>query len=269
MILNEKPRIIVSLTTSPKRIKQIEPVLNSIINQTLKPDRIYLNLPHIFKRDQTTFEKPLPYFITHNPLIYVNWCEDVGPATKVLPTANLETDPNTLILSIDDDIYYPPNLLETFIAFAKVFPDACITGTSFMEDKKLDKNLLENKYGLEGRFVELVEGYSGVMYRRRFFNNFNLKWLDEKSCKFGDDFYISNELKRNNIPIVKIGYRYLPITKIQPLDYGKQKDALHMGAIGGNDQNYFKCSTLLEENNELFIDYYRKKDLKTNINKYQ
>ena len=260
IIMHNKPRLVVSLTTSPTRIFYIKPVIDSIMKQTIPADRIYLNLPNVFKRDNTVFSKPLPDFITKNPMIYVNWCEDFGPITKVLPTVPLEKDANTLILSIDDDIEYPVNFIETFLAFYKAYPNACITGTSYMyyEGNDKDKYLLNN-YGLEGSLVELVEGYSGVLYHKEFLENINTSWLDEKSCKFGDDFYISNELRRKNIPIIKIGWRYLPIMKIKPLEYGFNSDALHKGAGGGNDKNYIKCSSILEKNNELYIDYYRRK----------
>ena len=43
-------KIIVSFSTIPTRINDIEPVLKSLNNQTLKPDKIYLNIPKKYKR---------------------------------------------------------------------------------------------------------------------------------------------------------------------------------------------------------------------------
>lgn len=259
LALEHPPRLVVSLTTSPKRIEYLEPVIDSIMKQTIVPEKIYLNLPELFKRDNTMFKKPLPEFITSNHLIYINWCEDIGPITKILPTIKLEPNPDTLILSIDDDIYYPPSLIETFLAFSQAYPDACITGTSYMYYDKPDKiKYSRNDYHLEGEPVELVEGYSGVLYHQKHLLNFDTRWLDTKSCAFGDDFYISNELRKKNIPIIKIGRKYAPIMNITPLEYGLKSDALHNGVAGGNSDNYIKCSAVLEKNNNLFIDYHRK-----------
>ena len=42
--------IYVSLTTIPERIKNIEKSINSIISQTLKPDKIVLNIPYKYER---------------------------------------------------------------------------------------------------------------------------------------------------------------------------------------------------------------------------
>jgi hypothetical protein len=58
-------RMVVSLTTSPLRILQIENSLNSIFSQTKLPDRIYLNLPHVFKRNNDTYSKLDKLHIQH------------------------------------------------------------------------------------------------------------------------------------------------------------------------------------------------------------
>ena len=44
------PKIIVTLTTTPKRLPLIEQTLSSILNQNVKPDKIIINIPSIFKR---------------------------------------------------------------------------------------------------------------------------------------------------------------------------------------------------------------------------
>jgi hypothetical protein len=245
-------RLVVTMTTSPQRISKIKPVIDCIMLQTITPNRIYLNLPYIFKRNNSTFDTPLPTFITNNPLIYVNWCEDIGPATKIIPTVQLETDPETLIMSIDDDIYYPPKLLETFLAFSNIYPNACITGSSFIDDKT--KKTPHEKYGT---YVQLLEGFSGVLYKQKFLKNIDISLIHQYKCFYlSDDFYLSNELLKQNIPIIKISGLYDAIHNIKPLEYGLNSDALHKQFILGNHLNYKKCSDILKKRNELYIDYY-------------
>jgi hypothetical protein len=260
VIPDKMTKVVVSLTTSPIRIKKIKPVIDSMLNQTIKPDRIYLNLPKVFKRNGSTFDMPLPKFITDNDLIYVNFCDDIGPATKILPTINLINDPETLILSIDDDIHYPEHLIETFIAFSKNYPDSCITGSSYMFKKS---KVTTQKNTVLGIPVELLEGYSGVLYKRKFFNETTLNqiytWINEnKGCKFGDDFSLSNALINNGTDIIMISRKYDAIWKIRPLDYGLASDALHLGASGAsNANNYQICSDYLKTKGSLVIDYHR------------
>lgn len=270
-------KIIVSLTTSPKRIDKIKPVLDSIMAQTCKPDRIVLNLPRVFKRTGDTFSKPLPSFIKNNPIVHVNWCEDIGPATKIIPTVYLIKDPNTYILSIDDDIYYPKNLLKMYIAYSKIFENAIITGTTFIDNTdRLDNKWLESIKlrklpRFSGRLADLLEGFSGVLYRRDFFTKELLKdfykWNEEKSCRLGDDFYLSNLFKKYRRKIVclkmPVSHNHFNPDTISPLDYGLQPDALHKRKedhdnqnFDGNHNNYRNCTKILNENGELYIDYF-------------
>lgn len=263
-IFNNKPRVVVSLTTSPQRIHYIQSVLDSMSNQTKKPDRIYLNLPKKFLRNNTTFDD-LPQFITQNPLIYVNFCDDIGPATKIIPTIYKEHHPDTYILSIDDDIHYPSNMIEYYLQNAHTFTDCVITGCSFIDnysntDQTWFNNIPKEPY-FNGKLADLVEGFSGVLYKRKFFTNNFLddfyKHLNEPGCKFGDDFYLSNWLKKYNIKIITLNMHQA----LQPLYYGLNKDALHLGGngtTGGNNNNYIQASKYLATQNELYIDYFIK-----------
>lgn len=271
-----KPRIVVSLTTSPQRIHNIKAVLDAISNQTLKPDRIYLNLPKVFKRNNTTFDSKLPYFINDNPLVYVNFCDDIGPATKIIPTVLKEFWPNTYIFSIDDDTYYPKNTLEQFVNAANVFDNSIITGTSFIKNN----SIIDNKWFYDikssklpifyGELVDILEGFSGVLYKRKYFSssfmNDFYKDLNENSCKFGDDFYLSNLFKKHNIKIVSLNL-YINRGKfnndfVYQFHYGFGKDALHKGGDNktgvNNTDNYKVCTNYLDNKKELFIDYFKK-----------
>lgn len=248
------PKIVISLTTSPKRIEFLEPLFQNLMNQTVKPDIIVLNLPHIFKRTQTIF-KELPSFITSNSLIQINRCEDIGPATKIIPTAKLFEDPDTILISIDDDIKYRNNFIETLLKYEKLAPNAVITGESYMRIDNSKNNSLS--YG------ELVEGYSSVLYKKKYLDNFNIETLLNypKECYFADDFILSNYLKKQGIDIVITNEPENNKTTVDIyLDYGNNEDALRNGADGntnGNIENYKKCSKYLKSNNELYIKYYQ------------
>ena len=60
-------RNILTLTTSPKRIKHLQPVLNSLRNQVKSPDAIYINLPDQY-RNRDTYTIP-------------DWLEDSSDVT--------------------------------------------------------------------------------------------------------------------------------------------------------------------------------------------
>lgn len=242
-------RIIVSLTTSPKRIDKIKPVIDCLMNQTTKPTLIYLNLPHVFKRDGSTFDK-IPDFIENNKIIIVNRCEDIGPITKILPTIEKEKNSkNTVIISIDDDILHNDDKIETYIKYSRKYPNSVITMKAHYSSiiSKNNKGIINKTY--------FVEGYAGVLYKTEFFDNFDYSVLDCKSCFLGDDLVISNHLIKNNIDIRSFtsnGIKELKLT-IEPLGYGEEEDALHSSTffISKNAINYYKCLNYLKDKNKL------------------
>ncbi len=242
-------KILVTLTTSPKRIKKIKPVISSIMKQSVLPDVIVLNLPHIFKRDNSTFDK-IPKFITDNPLIIINRCEDIGPATKVLPIVELfkKEHSDTIIISIDDDIYYESNMIKKMLKYTSEYPEAVLTGKS---RNKIACNLPQKK--LKYTQVKSIQGFSGVLYRKKFLENFDYDTIvgAPKCCYLGDDFTISNHLAKNNIPILVVNIHVLVLA------FGNFSDALHLGANGHlkkSNHEYDKCKEYLKNNNKLFID---------------
>ena len=240
--------IFISLTTSPKRILHIEHLLNNLSTQTIKPNKIILNLPFVFKRDNSEF-KEIPKFIQNYPLVIINRVEDIGPATKILGSLSIVDNPEDIIISVDDDIEYSKNMIEILYNQSVKNPNAIITGESFMRTN-------DNK-------AQLLEGYSGVLYKRKFFNNIDNEKIKNysKYCSLADDFILSNFMLKNNIPIIVADDNENKTIINAFLEYGNGNDALRNGAhgqSGGNIDNYQKCSKYLKENNELFINYYIK-----------
>ena len=255
------PEVIISLTTSPKRIAQIKPTLDRIMEQTVLPNAIVLNLPYVFKRNGDKFDT-LPEFITSNTLIKINWCEDIGPATKILPTRKLYSDPETIIISIDDDILYTKTMIETFLKHSSIFPDVVISSSSLYIITEPPPGVNNNDIPPNTYFSEFLEGFSGVLYKKRTLDLINIS--DEyilqlpKYCFQSDDFLLSNELKKNGIPILIVKKHDILETH---LEHGEGSDALHHGAnetSNGNDDNYNKCAKYMNDNNNLFIDHYKK-----------
>ena len=229
--------VIVSFTTSPKRILHTEHLVESLSNQTIRPDKIVINIPYVFKRNGQTYD--VPDFMTKNPLVHINRCEDIGPATKVLPTTKLYDDPNTIIISVDDDIEYKRNMVEILLRHSDRNPDAAITGASFMT--------------LGGNKAELIEGYSSVLYKKRFIDDLDVSKYP-KVCYLGDDLIISNHLRQKGIEIVVVSGEK-PFGDIY-LDYGSESDGLKAGAdntSNGNISNYKECAEYLKNTNQLHV----------------
>lgn len=106
---------VISLTSIPSRLPQIEPTLKSLLRQEVAPRQIVLNLPLFSKREGVAYE--VPAFLDGIRAVTVRRCEDMGPATKLLPTLAAE-DPHTPIIVLDDDRIYPANLVADLVAAA-------------------------------------------------------------------------------------------------------------------------------------------------------
>jgi protein O-GlcNAc transferase len=103
--------LIVSLTSYPKRFNILPITIQSLMNQSVKPDRIILWL---YEKDfdyLPTSVSNLERFGLQILLIKEDW----KSYKKIIPT--LENFPNSYIITCDDDILYKPTLIEELVDF--------------------------------------------------------------------------------------------------------------------------------------------------------
>ena len=122
----QRSKAVFSMSVLPSRFKGLLPTLNSLTDQSVLPNKIIINLPKYFKRDKTEYE--IPEYVLNHPLIFINWIEeDMGPATKLLPTIDyFKNDPDQLIIIVDDDQIYPKDLVSTYVNMEEKLPDCNI-----------------------------------------------------------------------------------------------------------------------------------------------
>jgi len=104
----------VSLTTIPSRLKTISKTIESINNQIIKPNIIYLNIPYEYKRFKERIdENELKNLNLEN--IEIIRCEDYGPGTSFLgPIVKIQRKFDFMII-VNDDHIYDKNLTDIFI----------------------------------------------------------------------------------------------------------------------------------------------------------
>ena len=113
--------IYVSISTIPQRIKNLNESVKSLLNQTKKPDKIFINIPFKYKRFTETIEDDqIPKF--DNNIIEITRCEDCGPATKLLGSLN-KLEKNSLVILADDDHIYENFMIEKFFHFYSKAPN--------------------------------------------------------------------------------------------------------------------------------------------------
>ena len=98
------------MSTIPSRIGKISEIIDNLDKQTLKPEKIYLNIPYKYQRfpDQTINEKDLIKLNYKN--LEINRCEDFGPGTKIMGSIEKVRNYDCVILLDDDHLYDHLNL---------------------------------------------------------------------------------------------------------------------------------------------------------------
>jgi hypothetical protein len=105
--------LIVSLTTIPERVGKVHLCIESLLRQSVKPDRVVLWLsesddPARPKVSRDTLAPKLLRLQERG--LEIRWCRDIRSFRKIIPA--LRSFPHALIVTSDDDVYYPKNWLE-------------------------------------------------------------------------------------------------------------------------------------------------------------
>ena len=212
------PAPIVSLTTIPSRIGRLRPALNSLLDQSLRPARIYLAVPTHSRREGRAYA--IPEWLRRYPLVTILAAEkDWGPATKLIPALRChEADPDRAILAVDDDNVYPRRFIETFARYARELPDAALSlrGWPIPESRRWkDSREFLGTQITSPVETDVITGCGGILVRPRFFAP---AFFDSSTAPpqafFVDDLWISGHLARKGIRKYVIpyaeGHIYLP-----------------------------------------------------------
>jgi hypothetical protein len=170
-------RVVGSLTTIPSRISQIEKTLLTLTNQSYKLDAVYLSVPYSCQREDTTYL--IPDVLTE----YCNIirCQDYGPITKVMGALLSEQDPDTVIITFDDDKLYPEGMVEKLVSKHRAKPDCAIGSAGFKVGTfPFYMSIAYNEHEYNGKWytfdinssgesVDILLGSPGVLYIRKFF----------------------------------------------------------------------------------------------------
>lgn len=103
----------IALTSYPKRIKNCVAVINSVLDNTLLPDRIYLTLSHLeFPNWEEDLPKDLYKLIMTSNRVVLNWVEENTKSFKKVFPILPYLDPDDIIIPIDDDMLLPRDFIE-------------------------------------------------------------------------------------------------------------------------------------------------------------
>jgi hypothetical protein len=126
--------------------------------------------------------------------LQIRFCDDVKAYNKLIPT--LECFPEEIIITVDDDIAYPNDFIESLVASYKKDPD--LIHFCRGHQIKLDKNTMPLPYdrweheisNLQPSFLNFPTGVGGVLYPPHCFHkDITRRDLFMKLCPTADDVW--------------------------------------------------------------------------------
>ena len=166
--LNETERsqkIIVSLTSFPPRFEQLHLVIRSMLVQTMRPDELLL---YLADAESETLPESLLEMKQYGLKIETR-PGNLKPHKKYYYV--MKENPDAIIITIDDDLLYPPNTIEELYSTYRRFPNCVVASRAhkmlFHPDGSVKKyNDWEWTYSEEyvPSMQLLATGCGGVLY---------------------------------------------------------------------------------------------------------
>lgn len=215
--LNNNGNIIVSLTSFPARIDNVWMTIDSIMNQSVRPNRVILNLTQEeFPNGNTDLPNNiLPYMDLGLEIAY----RDSNLRSHLKYYYAIKDNPNSLVVTIDDDLYYPQNTIEKLMILYKQFPNAVCSNRT--HEITFDKNNNINPYhqwtsnkseAFSASHLLVALGYGGVLYPTNLFSDNRMfdKDVMKERCLKADDLWLKAFELLNDIPVVTGEYFCIP-----------------------------------------------------------
>lgn len=194
--------VIVSLTTYGRRLNEVASTIESIMQGSLKPNKILLWLEEGMKSDIL----PITLQCQKKRGLDILYCKDLRSYKKLIPT--LIKYPDAVIITIDDDVIYHYDLVERLVNQHIQHPHHIIANR--VHRIKLSDNNIPAQY-MEWEFnnnpkddspLNFLTGVGGVLYPP---HSLHPEVLNENTfmtiCKYADDiwFYSMALLKGTRI----------------------------------------------------------------------
>lgn len=210
-----KERIIISLTSYPKRIGDVWITIETLLRQTVKPDMIILWLADTQFNGIESLPKKL--IDLQKSGLTIRFCKDLKSHKKYFYT--MQEYPEDLIILVDDDMFYPYDMIEKLLKLHYEYPqDICTMTAQVIGDditvvpSKWKNPDLSQKYQHSTK-LQIFTG-SGSLYPPNSLNAqvFNEEVMKEL-CPYADDLWLTFMAKLNGTKVTtQYPWRAFPIT---------------------------------------------------------
>ena len=146
--------VIISMTTFPERLKTLPMVLESLFRQTVYPTKIILWLANNQFTDKEAVKSFLMKYIKLG--LEIRYCDDLRSHKKYYYT--MKENPNALVVTFDDDIFAPEDMLERLLITYTQYPNCIVTQRA--HEMIIDKSGIPVPYNNWNRLAKDCKGPS-------------------------------------------------------------------------------------------------------------
>ena len=205
------------MSTIPSRIKSIYKTLDNLKKQTIQPDKIFLNIPYVYKRFKNEKIDDQDIINLNREHLIINRCEDFGPGTKIMGSIN-EVKKYDCVIIIDDDHLYDENIFSIFI-------------------EEFNKNRINYSFYLNKVFnIKMGQCADGFLLNANLLDGINIfyeKYVKNNKNMFMDDdlwlsIYLQKEKKSEIKNLIQIFKDKVKKDIVYTQHDNSIKDALHL-----------------------------------------
>ena len=251
--------LIVSLTSYGKRLSELKYTLYSLISQSIKPEKIVVN---VAENDRENLTSELLFFSDFG--IEFNFCEDLRSYKKLVPV--LQKYPDKVIVTCDDDLYFSKNWLEKLWCEHLKHPGDVVChlaykithdGSTLNTYQKWIHNAKIKNYD---NAIFLLGGAGCLYPQNSLFSDVGNKGIFTSVCSFADDmwFYFMALLNKTKIRQVEnkpeMNLRYINPYREYGIEDGDTLTNINVNE-GQNDRQFKAILTHYNISEERFIQY--------------
>lgn len=204
-------KIVVSLTSFPNRISKLWMVIETILSQSIKPDKVILYLSKVqFPR----LEEDLPDSLLNMKArgLDIRFVEgDIRSHKKYYYV--MQAYPDDLIITVDDDIFYPTTMIQTLVQYHELYPKSviCRYAKSIVWDSNMTiksslkwSRIYKTKFGGQDIFLGTGGGTLFPMPGTSLYRDTLNIALACDLCPLEDDLWLNTMIRLQNTEIVVV-----------------------------------------------------------------
>lgn len=234
-----KEKVVVSLTSFPPRFANIHLTLKSLLLQSEKPDRIIVYLGSDSSRE--LFTKEMLELEQYGVEYHIDSARNLKSHKKYFYA--MQEFPDDVVVTADDDVYYPSNWLSGLLKSYRKFPNAVSARRVHLMKKNGNELAFYNYWEDQCRRVKIpsfsliATGCSGILYPPHCLKS---EAFDEsifrELCFEADDIWLKCMEVLNDIPVV-----WVKNWEVDPLDVADSTK----GALSSLNVDYRKNDAYL------------------------